>query len=134
MEKNEFDEKAAEAEIKKQLEPYTNWNEPWPFDQLKGFVKGARWQHSQDQDRIERLKYDLHAESQAHLRNCAKDIEIIGALNERIAELENDLIAENKRLREALEYIAEDKLNCHLYNLNFEGYLLFAKEALKDVK
>ena len=32
-------EKACEA----QLEPFTNWNEEWPHDQLKGFIKGAEW-------------------------------------------------------------------------------------------
>lgn len=42
-----FDQASLEEEIQKRLEPYTNWNESWPHDHLKGAIKGARWQHQQ---------------------------------------------------------------------------------------
>jgi hypothetical protein len=49
-----------EEKFKKDLEPYTNWNESWPFDQEKGFKKA-----------LDLLLPVIEKFSQAHQEACS---------------------------------------------------------------
>lgn len=48
-------------------------------------------------------------------------------------ESDKQFLLDLLRIRtEALETIANDKMNCKEFGLNWEGYCLFAKKALED--